>query len=122
MRLDRRAFLRRAAVTSAAAAFDRRLALARQPDSDGWREFEITTRVEVLKPSGKTRVWLPMPLAVAPYQRTLGDTYRAEGGIIEMIERPDEAVDTLVAEWPAGVTPLLKVTSRVATKDHAADL
>ncbi len=91
-------------------------------DPAPWREFEITTHIEILKPEGRTRVWLPMPLAAAPYQRTLGDTYRADGGIVEMVERPEEALDMLVAEWPAGAVPFLKVISRVSTRDHAADL
>ena len=29
-----------------------------------WRVFEVTTKVEVLKPEGTTRVWLPLPLSV----------------------------------------------------------
>jgi transglutaminase-like putative cysteine protease len=33
-----------------------------------------------------------------------------------------EDVDMLVAEWPAGASPLLTLTSRVATNDHAANL
>ena len=30
--------------------------------SDGWRTFEVQTRVEVLRHSGRTRVWLPAAL------------------------------------------------------------
>lgn len=48
---------------------------------EGWRTFEVTTRVEVLKPSGATRVWLPAALLVkTPFQRTLANEFRAEGG------------------------------------------
>jgi transglutaminase-like putative cysteine protease len=39
-----------------------------------------------------------------------------------MVERPADSIDMLVAEWPSGVTPLLKMTSRVATRAHAVDL
>src|SRR5262245_50338732 len=88
--------------------------------ADRWRTFELTTRVQILKPAGTTRVWLPMPLAVAPYQKTLGDTYHAPGGSVVMVEEED--LDTLVAEWSAGIDPILTVTSRVSTKDRAADL
>ena len=56
-----------------------RALLARTPSPD-WRVFEITTRVRVLQPRGATRVWLPTPLAVAPYQKTMGDTYHPGGG------------------------------------------
>src|SRR5262249_50988113 len=68
-----------------------------------WRDFEVVTTVNVLRPEGRTRVWLPTPLVDAPYQRTSGDTYRAEGGFVEMVERPADSIDVLVAEWPAGV-------------------
>ena len=52
------------------------------PGSDGakWRTFEVVTRVEVANPTGSTRVWLPMPLAVdTDYQKSLDPdsfTYR----------------------------------------------
>jgi transglutaminase-like putative cysteine protease len=120
--MQRREFLRRTALASAGAALSSPThALLQTSTVDAWREFEITTRVEVLRPSGRTRVWVPAPL-VAPYQKTLGDTYRAEGGIVEMVERPDLALDMLVAEWRDGVTPALTLTSRVATRDRAVDL
>jgi transglutaminase-like putative cysteine protease len=75
-----------------------------------------------LKPAGRTRVWLPTPLVDTPYQHTLGDTYRADGGFVEMVERPVEALDMVVAEWPDGVAPVLELTSRVSTRDVAVDL
>src|SRR3954469_21863066 len=117
-RLSRRAFF---TLTAGALAAPRLLA---QPDErDGWRQFEIVTRVEILQPEGITRVWLPTPLVDAPYQRTSGDTYRADGGFVEMIERPAEGIDVLMAQWPAGSAPVLKLTSRVATRDdHRVDL
>ena len=87
---------------------------------DRWRVFEITTRVRILTPAGPTRVWLPMPLAVAPYQKTLGDTYHAQGGSAVMVENDD--LDTLIAEWDEGVEPILTVTSRVSTTDRTVNV
>jgi transglutaminase-like putative cysteine protease len=94
--------------------------LAQAAPVERWRTFEITTRVQILKPSGPTRAWLPMPLAVAPYQKTLGDTYHAQGGKAVMAESDD--LDILVAEWDEGVEPVLTVTNRVSTVDRAANL
>jgi transglutaminase-like putative cysteine protease len=94
--------------------------LAQAAAGERWRTFEITTRVQILKPSGATRVWLPMPLAVAPYQKTLGDTYHAQGGSVVMVEEED--LDMLVAEWDADTDPVVTVTSRVATADRTANL
>jgi len=88
--------------------------------SERSRVFEITTRVHILKPEERTRVWLPMPLASAPYQKTLGDTYQAPGGTVVMVENDD--LDILIAEWNAGVEPALTVTSRVSTTDRLANL
>ena len=72
------------------------------------------------QPAGITRVWLPTPLAAAPYQKTLGDTYHADGGTLTMVER--EEVDMLVAVWPDGADPILTLISRVQTTTYAANL
>src|SRR5438309_8011184 len=120
--VHRRAFLRAAGAASAGLAFADPSALFAQTPANGRRRiFEITTRVEILNPSGPTRVWLPTPLASAPYQETLGDTYHlGDDGRSVMAENED--VDMLVAEWPSGAQPLLTLTSRVATRGHAANL
>jgi hypothetical protein len=31
------------------------------PRPGAWRTYEVTTRVEVVKPAGVTRAWLPVP-------------------------------------------------------------
>jgi transglutaminase-like putative cysteine protease len=132
--MNRRDFLRRAAVGSAACALTGRNGRAlttrtRSDDGtstavhlgdDGWRTFELMTRVRVLKPSGVTRAWLPMPLVSAPYQKTLGDTYVVPAAQSVMVESED--LDMLVVEWNEGIDPVLTVTSRVATQDRAANL
>ena len=97
-----------------------RLARAQSLATEGWRLFEVTTHVHVQNASGATRAWLPTPLVGAPYQQTLGDTYQAEGGRVVMVE--SEELDVLYAEWPAGTDPILNLTSRIATRDHAVDL
>ena len=90
--VHRRRFLRDAATMSAAMAwgsfpkawYQAPAAAARR------RTFEITTRIEIRQPSGPTRVWVPTPLAVAPYQETLGDTYHlGEHGRSVMVENED---------------------------------
>src|SRR5437868_15325987 len=49
-----------------------------------WRVFEVTTQVQILKPAGVTRVWLPVPLLEdTPYQKGLGNTWKAEGATIK---------------------------------------
>ena len=87
-----------------------------------WRTFEITTRVRVREPRGATRVWLPTPLAVAPYQRTMGDSYHPGGGTAVMIETNANEPDILGCAWDEGVEPVVTLVSRVATTDYAANL
>jgi transglutaminase-like putative cysteine protease len=88
-----------------------------------WRTFEVSTRVEVLKPSGTTRVWVPAALVTpAPYQRTLANKLQCDGGKTNAVENKSEALGIMIAEFPAGVKPVLTVTSRVETRNWAIDL
>jgi transglutaminase-like putative cysteine protease len=120
--MKRREFFRCAGAAAGVGLLDPRRLLGQQDDDGRWRTFEITTRVEVRQPSGAVRVWLPTPLAVAPYQRTMGDNYHAAGGSVVMIETNENEPDTLGATWDEGVEPVMTLTSRVATRDHAVDL
>ena len=116
--MDRREFLRSAGTAAGVLTARRLFAWSATPAP--WRTFEVTTHVHVQHPTGITRVWIPTPLAVAPYQKTLGDTYHVDAGSVSMVER--EEIDVLAAEWPDGVDPVLTLTCRVATVDYAIDL
>jgi len=120
--MNRRSFLRRTGATAAALAFRNRTAFATESEDPIWRTFQITTRVTVLQPRGATRVWLPTPLAVAPYQRTMGDTYHPGNGTAVMIETNANEPDILGCSWDEGIEPVLTLVSRVATADHTVDL
>ena len=80
--MDRRDFLRVTSAGSAALALPAGVtnALA-NTTGNPWRVYEVTTRVEVLKPAGETRVWIPLPLtADTDYQKSLGNTWEASNG------------------------------------------
>jgi transglutaminase-like putative cysteine protease len=122
--VNRREFLRSAGAASLVLAAPKmgRL-LAEGATGGGWRTFEVKTRVEILKPSGATRVWLPAALiANTPFQRTLSNEFSAEGGKAAVVKRKADAVGIVAAEFPAGVKPVLTLTSRVATRNYAVDL
>ncbi len=90
---------------------------------EGWRTFEVTTRAEILQSSGSTRVWLPAGLIQeTPFQRTLSNEFSAEGGTARIVTGKADALGIIAAEFPAGVKPVLTLTSRVATKNYAVDL
>jgi transglutaminase-like putative cysteine protease len=97
--------------------------LAEASPSDGWRTFEVKTSVEILKPSGTTRVWLPTALlSKTPFQRTLSNEFSAEGGTARIVGGSADGLGIIAAEFPAGVKPVLTLTSRVATKNFVVDL
>ena len=122
--MNRRDFIRSAGVASASLALPktaRLFALGETPG--GWRTFELTTRAEVLRSSGTTLVWLPAALIrETAYQRTLANSFRAEGGTAELVESKPDALGIIAAKFPAGVKPVLTLTSRVATRNYAVDL
>jgi transglutaminase-like putative cysteine protease len=124
--MHRRTFLKASVALPAMAAVSTlpRFAWA-GPDTAGrWRVFEVITQVEVLKPAGITRVWLPLPLVEdTPYQKGLGNTWKADGATVEAGQEAKFGAAYVMAEWPEGVKPaLLELTSRIATRDRAVDL
>lgn len=117
--MNRREFMHASAAAAALSALPR--AWAAEPAR--WRTFEITTRVEILKPAGLTRVWLPTPLTVeTAYQKPLGNEWSAEGGEAELSADPHYGAGIVSARWPEGRKPVLVLTSRIATRDVAVDL
>jgi transglutaminase-like putative cysteine protease len=127
--MDRRDFMRITGLASASIAIPDALsnplaqAAGENANPGAWRIFEVTTRVEVQKPVGVTRVWIPTPLTQdTPYQKALGNTFQAEGGTAGYATDPEYGAGIVWAEWPEGVRPVLVTTSRFGTRDIAVDL
>ena len=123
--MDRRDFLRRAGLASAAIALpqtrERLFAAAPAPR---WRSFEITAHVEIPEARGTTRVWVPIPPARATaYQKLLQATaFTAPDGRARHVTDARTGTSMIAAEWTAGTRPRLTVTSHVSTRDYAVDL
>jgi transglutaminase-like putative cysteine protease len=122
--MNRRKFLQMAGAASAGVAIPAvPSAFAMTPDAGKWRTFEVTTQVEILKPSGVTRVWVPAPLAQdTAYQKTLGNKFEAVGGTSGIASEPRYGGGIVWAEWPSGVTPILTHVGRFSTRDIAVDM
>src|ERR1700674_5793642 len=122
--MKRRDFLRSATIASVTLALPKTGRLfASTTDSAGWRTLEVTTHAEVLKFSGPTRIWVPAALInPTPFQKTLSNTFHAEGGSAKLVESQPDALGIVAAEYPVGVKPVLTVTSQIATKNAAVDL
>jgi transglutaminase-like putative cysteine protease len=118
--MNRRDFLQAAGTVAAGLACSSPKLL--RGGSTAWRTFEVTTQVEVLKPSGMTRVWLPAALiANTPFQRTLANTVHCDSGVSKTVDNNAEALGIVVAEFPSGTRPVVTVTSRVETANWAVD-
>ena len=122
--MKRREFLRHTGTMWAGLALSRAVPLfANTPAPNGWRTFEVTTRVEVLKPSGTTHIWLPAALIrETPFQKTLANKYVAEGGTAKFTQIKEEALGMVTATYPKQAKPVLTLTSRVSLKNYGVDL
>jgi len=112
--MNRRTFLKSTGAISASLALPgtRRLLALGETRADGWRIFEVTTRVG-----------LPTPLLdETPFQKTLASDFHAEGGSAELVRKPEDALGIVAAKFPDGVRPVLTSTCRVATRDYSVDL
>src|SRR5258708_27067902 len=123
--MDRRDFLRFTGLASAGIMYPTLAppAFAQNASGAPWRTFEITSRVEILKPTGMTRVWLPTPLTQdCAYLKSLGNSYEAEGGSTSYGVDSRYGAGIVSAEWPEGAKPVLVLKSRFATRDVVVDL
>jgi transglutaminase-like putative cysteine protease len=123
--MDRRDFMRLTGAVSATAALPGAVssAFAQASASDRWRVFEVTTRVEVTKPSGVTRIWLPTPLTQdTAYQKSMGNWWEDGGGTVTQAVEPKSGTGMVWAEFAPGSKPVLVLTSRFATRDVGVDL
>jgi transglutaminase-like putative cysteine protease len=125
--MKRREFLRTTGIASASLLLAKGNGLYATESSLGanWRTFEVTTRVQVLKPSGTTRIWVPAAMnRPTPFQKTLSNTHHGEKGAVKDvgIGNKEDSLVAILAEFPAGVDPILTVTSRVSTRDYTVDV
>lgn len=121
--MKRREFLRRTGTMCAGLAISKAAPLFAETPSPGWRTFEVATRVEVLKPSGVTHIWLPAALIrETAFQKTLANNFSAEGGTTKLTESKQDLLGIVTATYPEGAKPILTLTSRVSLKNYGIDL
>jgi len=122
--MKRREFLKSTSAACAGMAISKAMPmLAETPATDGWKTREVTARVEVLKPSGVTRIWLPAALIRStPYQKTLSNKFVADGGTANLTENQQDALGVVSATYLAGAKPVLTLTSVVSTRNYEVDL
>jgi len=122
--MKRRDFLAAAAAFPAAYALPR-AALAQQlpyepKAAEKWRTFEVVTKVEVQKPQGVVRAWVPVPALDETWQRIDGNSWTGNASSVRLVRDGKYGASMVAAEWaPGGTAPVLTVTSQFATRDRA---
>jgi len=100
-----------------AAPAERRFA----PLPGNWRTFEVTTRVDIAKPQGSTRVWLPVPSVNSDWQKSLESSY-ASNGKARLEDDDTYGARMLYVEFAEGeAQPYVELTSRIQTQNRAQD-
>src|SRR5262245_288271 len=89
---------------------------------DGWRTYEIVTKVEVANPSAVSRAWVPLPYAVkTDWHNPMGNKWTGNGQM-KVVEDGKYGAQMLYVEWgPGEKAPVAEVTSRFATRDREVD-
>jgi transglutaminase-like putative cysteine protease len=120
--LERRTFLKTVAA-SAALSVAPRVVSAAPTERNPWRKFTAVTKVEIVDPSGVTRVWVPVPLMTdTDYFRRHGDTWTSNAATTRAFQDPKYDVGFVYAEWPATEkAPAIEITSRFSTRDRRID-
>lgn len=122
--MRRRSFLQLGAAAAAVSALPR-VSFAQQlpynPRPSDWRTFEISTRVEILKPEGASRAWIPLPSVESDFQKVLGNNWAGNAAMRRATD-PKYGAGMAVAEWSASEkAPVVEVTSRFATRNRVVD-
>ena len=91
------------------------------PTPDGWRTFEVTTLVEPALAQGSSQVWVPIPSVDTEWQQSLESRIRTNGSAERLADGVDGARMLHVKFDAAEQQPFVELTSRVRTRDRAAD-
>ena len=70
------------------------------PQSGAWRTFDVTTRVDIVKPQGVTQVWLPVPSVNSDYQRSMENSF-SSNGTAQYTHASKDGAKLLYVEFPA---------------------
>ncbi|MBK1682633.1 transglutaminase-like domain-containing protein [Rhodoferax fermentans] len=125
----RRAFMKNMAAAAAAASlpaisFAQNTAATEHkfaPQAGTWRSFEVTTRVNILKPQGVTRLWLPMPSVNTDWQQSLGSSFSSNGKT-QITSDGRYGAQMLYVEFAENeAKPVVELTSKVRTQNRSVD-
>jgi transglutaminase-like putative cysteine protease len=123
--MHRREFLASAAAIAAAAALPRaaRAQAVFTPKPGEWQTFEVVTHLEIENDNAPAQAWVPVPsVNEADWFKSLDNRWTTNGKA-ELVRDPKFGAEFVHVEWGASQkNPTIDITSRIATRDRAADL
>lgn len=126
MTFNRRDMLKAGVAVSVASTLPRTVTAADAifaPTPGPWRNFQITTRLEIAKAQGKTQAWIPLPsVNESEWFQSSGSIWRTNG-TAALKRDPKYAAELLHVGWnDSDKTPTVEVTSNILTRDRLVDL
>jgi transglutaminase-like putative cysteine protease len=125
MCIDRRELLKASVALSAVAALPRAAHAETRldPQPRAWRNFQVVTRLEIVKADGATQAWIPVPAVnQRDWFKSLGSEWTSNGRAA-LVRDPKYGAEMLHIEWTDSETsPIVEVTSKISTRDRAVDL
>lgn len=120
--MKRRTFLQAALATPFMAGLPAVRDAVASAQGEGWRTFELATKLEIANPSGVSRAWVPLPYTTkTDWHTPLSNTWSGNGQM-NVITEPKYGMEMLYVEWKEHEkAPVLEVISRFATRDRAVD-
>lgn len=124
MEMNRRAVMRLGAAASAAALLPGAGRAGFAPKPDGWRRFEITTRVELPATGRGAQVWIPIPAISEAGWMEPGETrWTTSADTAGLGADPASGAMFLHAVWgEGGGAQVIELTSTVSAQSRHADL
>jgi len=113
--MQRRDFIKSVAAAGTIAAVGRRAHAA----AKGWREFEITTRVDLKDSATAVRLWLPVPQDALDYQRVIDLSWRSPVATHVLWETTSRAPIVSAAWKEPSMARVIEVIAQVATRDRS---
>jgi transglutaminase-like putative cysteine protease len=93
------------------------------PTPGTWRNFQVTTRLEIAWPAGSSQAWIPLPSVNEKDWIRSGDSQWTTNGKAVPARDPHYGAEMLHVVWAAREeAQVVEVTSRIATQDRAVDL
>ena len=126
--MKRRHFIRATALAGLSATLPRVLRAAATgfdpSPADGWRTFEVVTRVRPMAGDKAAMVWIPLPsIQDDAWIRVLDSGWQGNAARAGVAEDAVYGARMLVAQWDAGRSePEIELSVRFATRDRAIDL